>query len=136
MKMYFKLLFLIFIFLFFLSCSDTLVVGTVWKGDFKYYSEKYDLEVYFTGNKGIEVFLKLDFDADGFNEVSSGSGTYYITENNVFIAKTKMDIIIGGVKYVVDLDFKGILVYSGGTGYGDYEFADTIKDSWTLSRIN
>src|SRR4030042_1859993 len=116
------------------SCSNSLVVGTLWLGEIKINNINYDLEIYFKQKNIKKLYAVGDFNLDGIDEAAFGSGSYNITSKNEF-SGVYGDFNILGVEY--NLILTGILNYSDGSGYGDYTIKSggsiVYKDEWKIS---
>lgn len=127
----------IFFILIIASCSNSLVVGTLWLGEIKINNIDYDLEIYFKQSSITKLYTVGDFNVDGIDEASFGSGTYNITTKNEF-SGVYSDFNILGVEY--NLKLTGILNYSDGSGYGDYKIKSAgvtvFEDEWKISKLN
>lgn len=127
----------IFFILIIASCSNSLVVGTLWLGEIKINNIDYDLEIYFKQSSITKLYAVGDFNVDGIDEAAFGSGTYNITTKNEF-SGVYSDFNILGVEY--NLKLTGILNYSDGSGYGDYKIKSAgvtvFEDEWKISKLN
>ncbi|MBN2544559.1 MAG: hypothetical protein JXB50_02100 [Spirochaetes bacterium] len=126
------------IILIFFSCSNNLVIGTIWLGNMEISGADYDLEIYFKQNSISKIYVIGDFDPlTAGDEVSFGSGTYNITSKNEFTA-VYSDFFILGAEY--NLKLTGIINYSDGSGYGDYEIKSggvkLVDDDWKIYKLN
>jgi len=119
------------------SCSNSLVVGSLWLGEIKINNIDYDLEIYFKQNSFTKLYAEGDFNLDGIDEAAFGSGSYNITNTNAF-SGVYGDFNILGVEY--NLKLIGVINYSDGSGYGDYTVktggATVYKDKWKISKLN